>query len=199
MALKVGLTGGIGSGKTTVSKLFKAMGVPIYYADDAAKWLMQNDQDLMAAIKKQFGDAIYTNDNILDRAQLAGIVFNDADALKQLEALVHPAVHKHSIAWFKQHQNKAYTIKEAALMFESQSHLYLDKVITVFAPEEVRIARVMQRDGVSEAAVNARISQQMAASQKLALADYVIYNDGSQLLIPQVREIHKELVELAAN
>jgi dephospho-CoA kinase len=195
--LQIGLTGGIGSGKTTVSLLFKSLGIPIYYADDAAKWLMQHDKNLISAIKAHFGTTIYDQDNTLNRQALANIVFNDATALKQLESLVHPAVQQHGLDWVSQQQDVPYTLKEAALIFETGSYQHLDKVITVFAPESLRIARVQARDRASINAIKARIDNQLPDTKKCQLADYIIYNDNKQLLIPQVVRIHEELCQLA--
>jgi len=196
LPLKIGLTGGIGSGKTTVSRLFKSMGIPIYYADDAAKWLMQNDQTLINAIKKAFGATIYDNNNNLNRQSLANIVFNDKKALKHLESLVHPAVHQHGENWVAKQNHAPYVIKEAALTFESGSYKHLDKVITVFAPKKLRLQRVMQRDNVNASQVEARMQKQLPDHEKVSRADFVIYNDGTHLLIPQVQAIHHKLLAL---
>ncbi len=190
---KVGITGGIGSGKSTICKIFELLGIPIYYADDQAKWLMQNDPLLIQQVKDAFGADSYNEKNELNRQKIAGIVFKDPQALEKLESFVHPAVHRHSNAWAEQ-QNSPYVLKEAALTFESDSWKYLDKVITVYAPEEVRIARVLKRDKTTEAAIRARMAQQMSEEEKMERADFVIYNDGEKLLIPQVLEVHTRLV-----
>lgn len=194
--LQVGLTGGIGSGKTTVSKFFATLGVPIYYADDAAKWLMQNDKALVNAIRSAFGNDIYTDEQQLDRQKLADIVFNDIKALRRLESLVHPAVFRHSQEWSEKHDTADYLIREAALTFESGSYKLLDKVITVFAPREVRIQRVLQRDNSTKEAIEARMDKQWSDERKIELADFVIYNNGKQLIIPQIMKIHTNLIHL---
>ncbi|MGB0929953.1 MAG: dephospho-CoA kinase [Chitinophagales bacterium] len=194
--LQVGLTGGIGSGKTTITKFFATLGVPVYYADDAAKWLMQNDETLIKAIRSAFGNEIYTNEQKLDRQKLATIVFNDVKALRQLESLVHPAVFRHSQEWSAKHPDAPYLIREAALTFESGSYKLLDKVITVFAPKKVRIQRVLQRDNSTKEAIEARMDKQWKDERKMELADFVIYNDGKQLLIPQVLEINTKILNL---
>ncbi|MFK7904614.1 MAG: dephospho-CoA kinase [Chitinophagales bacterium] len=191
--LQVGITGGIGSGKTTISKFFATLGVPVYYADDSAKWLMQNDLPLIEAIQKEFGQDIYSNENTLNRQQLASIVFNDTEALRTLESLVHPAVFRHTQTWAAQHPNAPYLLREAALTFESGSYKMLDKVITVFAPKEVRIQRVLKRDSTNRGAIEARMDKQWADEKKVELADFVIVNDGEKLLIPQVLQIHRTL------
>ncbi len=194
--LQVGLTGGIGSGKTTVSRFFDTLGIPIYYADNAAKWLMQNDSILVSAIKTAFGEDIYNHDQVLDRQKLASIVFNDLKALRRLESLVHPAVFRHGQEWAAQYPEVPYIIREAALTFESGSYKMLDKVITVFAPKEIRIQRVLQRDNTNKEAIEARMDKQWKDERKIELADFVIVNDGTQFLIPQVLKIHKQLLEL---
>ena len=193
--LKIGITGGIGSGKTTVSKVFETLGIPVYYADNAAKELMNTDTMLAANIKAAFGEAAY-KENILDRAYLAGKVFNDPQQLEQLNRLVHPATIAHAAAWMER-QAAPYVLKEAALIFESGSQQQLQKVIGVFAPTPVRIQRVIYRDGISREAVLARMDKQIDETIKMRLCDYVITNDGQQLLIPQVLAIHEKLLMLA--
>ncbi|MEZ4888096.1 MAG: dephospho-CoA kinase [Chitinophagales bacterium] len=192
--LQVGLTGGIGSGKTMVSKFFALLGIPIYYADDAAKWLMQNDTTLIEAIKTTFGEHLYTKDQQLDRKLLANIVFNDVEALRTLESLVHPAVFQHTQEWATKHNSAPYLIREAALTFESGSYKILDKVITVYAPKDVRIQRVLQRDNTTIEAIEARMDKQMPDEKKMEMADFVVFNDGKTLLIPQILHIHKEIL-----
>lgn len=194
--LKIGITGGIGSGKSTICQIFEVLGVPVYYADDSAKSLMNNDLSLVNAIKKTFGDHVYDDRGQLDRQVLASLVFNDKKKLKKLESLVHPAVFAHSEAWIEQQaqKNVPYILKEAALIFESGSYQQLDKVITVFAPESVRIQRVKKRDNTSEAAIKARMDKQLSEEEKKRLANFIIYNDNQQALIPQVLKIHQELI-----
>lgn len=197
--LKIGITGGIGSGKTTVCKLFELLSVPVYYADGRAKWLMANDSDLIAKIKKLLGKSAYFSDGTLNRRYIADIVFDDKSKLNQLNALVHPAVGRDGEAWNRRQEELGapYTLKEAAILFESKSHLSLDKVITVYAPEEMRIARVRARDGTDRASVAARIKEQISDEEKIELSDFVIYNDGTKSLIRQVFELHRHLLELA--
>lgn len=194
--LKAGITGGIGSGKTTVCKIFETLGIPVYYADDRAKWLMTHDEHLMSEIRNAFGADAYTPDGQLNRAYLSGVVFSDAEKLKQLNALVHPAVFNDGSAWHQAQTGAPYTLREAALLYESGSYKAIDKMIVVTAPLALRIARVMERDNISEAAVRARIEKQWPEEEKIKRADYVIYNDGAQLLVPQVLKIHRALMHI---
>lgn len=193
---KVGITGGIGSGKTTVCKIFETLGIPIYYADDRAKWLMVNSPALQTGIINLFGKESYDEEGQLNRAYIGGIAFKHPKKLQKLNALVHPAVFVDGENWQQEqlaHQFP-YTLKEAALLYESGSHKFLDKMIVVTAPEELRIERVMKRDGLDKEAVQDRIARQMPEAEKVAQADYIITNDGQQLLIPQVLEIHQQLL-----
>ena len=190
---KVGITGGIGSGKTTVCKIFETLGIPVYYADDRAKWLMAHDPALKASIVAAFGAEAYRTDGALNRAFLAEAVFGDAAQLKRLNALVHPAVGRDAEAWHAQQTGVPYTLKEAALLFESGSYRRLDKVITVFAPRELRLQRIMRRDGARREQVEARMAHQLPEEEKVRRADYVIYNDGRAPLIRQAWEIHRIL------
>lgn len=196
--LKIGITGGIGSGKTTVCRIFASLGVPIYYADERAKWLMVNDTDLIRSIKELFGEEAYLPDGQLNRRHLSDLIFSEPQKREQMNALVHPAVWRDGEQWNAAFSDQPYTLKEAALIFESGGYRQLDKVIVVTAPEEIRIDRVVQRDQVDAAAVQARISAQMPESEKVARADFVINNDGRHFLIPQVLEIHQALLRQAA-
>lgn len=194
--LKVGITGGIGSGKTTVCKIFETLGIPVYYADDRAKWLMEHNEELVKGIKNLFGAEAYTSEGKLNRPYIAQIVFSEKDKLSSLNQLVHPAVGLDGIRWNEAQKGVPYTLKEAALIYESGSYQLLDKVITVFAPKDLRIQRVMARDQVDREAVESRIAKQMSEEEKMERADYVIYNDGNQSLIKQVYKIHKNLSDL---
>lgn len=197
--LRVGITGGIGSGKTTICKLFETLDIPVYYADDRAKWLMQHDDSLKSSIINEFGENVYGEDGKLDRKLLAGIVFNDKKQLKVLESFVHPKVFEDGVNWLQEHQDYPYTLRENAVLFETGSHKLMDKTITVFASKELRISRVIKRDNVTRAAVEARMDKQMDESEKLKLADYVIYNEGEESLIKQVYELHNTLLKLSKN
>ena len=196
-APRVGITGGIGSGKSTVCRIFhEALGIPIFYADIWAKKLLNFDPELRKGVTDIFGPQAYTPNDEYDRAFVAQIAFSDASKLAALNALVHPAVERESREWHD-HQVELgfpYTLKEAALMVESGSHLKLDFMIVVIAPEALRIQRVVQRDKITEAQVEARIRGQLSEAEKVKLADFVIVNDGSQMLLPQVWEIHQAIL-----
>ncbi len=192
--LKIGLTGGIGSGKSTVAKVFEVLGMPVYYADDAAKKLMNEEGPLKQQIQKIFGATAYRNGQ-LDRKYVADIVFKNPDKLQLLNALVHPATINDAQKWM-QRQRTSYAIKEAALIFESGAQQQLDYVIGVYAPTPLRIQRTMQRDGITEEEVIVRINKQLDENSKMQLCDFVIVNDEEQLLIPQVVEVHKKITAL---
>ncbi|HLK30658.1 MAG TPA: dephospho-CoA kinase [Puia sp.] len=193
--LKIGLTGGIGSGKSTVAKIFEVLGIPMYYADDAAKRLMNEDDNLKKEIIKNFGEESYINGK-LNRAYISSIVFNNKDKIELLNSLTHPAVMHDSERWMKE-QTAPYAIREAALIFESGINKHLDYVIGVSSPEELRIERTMKRDHVSREEVQKRMKNQMNEDEKMKLCDFVIYNDEKQLMMPQVLELHRKLSELA--
>lgn len=195
MVLRIGLTGGIGSGKSTVAQLFEVLGIPVYYADDAAKQLMNTDAELKMVIQKHLGIEIYKN-NKLDRQYLASIVFNDPAKLDLLNSIVHPATIRDAEQWMKQ-QTSPYAIKEAALLFESGAAEHTDYVIGVYAPEDLRIKRTMDRDGLNREEVLKRISRQIDEEMKMKLCDFIINNDEQQLIIPQVMELHEKLLLLA--
>ena len=192
MILKVGLTGGIGSGKSTVAKVFEVLGIPVYYADDAAKKLMNEDVALKELLVNEFGNAIYSNGK-LNRPHLSSLVFNNPKKLEALNAIVHPATIADADKWMQQ-QTAPYAIKEAALIFESHANNYLDKVIGVYAPAPLRIQRVMLRDKMNEEAILARINKQMDEDKKMQLCDFVITNNTLDLIIPQVLTIHQSLL-----
>lgn len=195
--LKIGITGGIGSGKSTVAKVFEVLGIPVYYADDAAKMLMNEDVVLKQKIQELFGESVYTN-GLLNRQALADIVFKSPGKLAQLNAVVHPATINAANDWLQQ-QTTPYAIKEAALIFESGAEELLDYVIGVYAPTPLRIERAMHRDNTSREEVVARMSKQLEEETKMRLCNFVITNDEQQLLVPQVIALHKYLLTLANN
>jgi dephospho-CoA kinase len=186
--LRVGLTGGIGSGKTTVAKIFESLGIPVYYADDAAKLIMNTDEELKASLIKNFGDRAY-KEGLLDRAWLASVVFADKDKLALLNSLTHPATIRDADRWMEK-QISPYTIKEAALLFESGANEHLDHIIGVYAPQALRIKRVMSRDNVTEEEVLKRLNRQMNEEEKMKRCDSIITNDEKQPLIQQVLNLH---------
>lgn len=191
--LKIGLTGGIGSGKTTVAKVFEYLGVPVFYADLEAKKCMQSDAILIKQLKETFGNDIYV-DRKLQKDRLARIIFNDNSALDTINRLVHPAVQKEFKDWCLI-QNTHYVMKEAAILFESGSDKELDQIVCVSAADDLRKQRIMQRDNVTESQVLERMSKQWQQSRKIALADFHISNDEKQLLIPQVLKVHSLLLK----
>lgn len=193
--LKIGLTGGMGSGKTTVSRIFSVLGIPVFYADDVAKQLMNEDESLKKKIIQLFGENAY-QDNELNRKFIAGIVFNDKFKLEQLNAVVHPVTIAAAANWINK-QTSPYIIKEAALMFESAAAVHLDYVIGVYAPQHLRLQRVMQRDNVKREDVLARMNSQIDETIKMKLCDFIIVNDEQQAVLPQVISLHKKLLALA--
>lgn len=196
--IKVGITGGIGSGKTTVCKLFEKMDIPVYYADREAKRLMNSDQDLKKKIKALLGKEAYYRNGRLDRKYVASIVFKDKEKLQKLNALVHPAVASDGKKWFEKQKTK-YAIKEAALLVENASYKQLDFLIVVTAPVEMRIKRVVKRDKSDYNQVKLRIANQLPEVQKKKVADFIIDNSGDVSLVSQVWKIHRKLMEMDEN
>lgn len=197
--LKVGITGGIGSGKSTITSLFHNLGVPIYNSDERAKWLLSNDVDLMDQIKILFGQESYSN-NKLNRAHIANIVFQDNDMLKQLNAIVHPLVKIDFENWLLLQKKEPLVIKEAAILIESGAYKELDILIVVFANKEIRIKRVMNRDNVAKEDVEKRIETQLSDSERLKFAHYSIENNKDQSnLKKQVGELYKQLLSYPKN
>lgn len=189
----VGITGGIGSGKSTVCQLFKLLGIPVYSADDRAKALMAVDPTLKSQILEEFGEDSYLPNGGVNRAYLAQKVFSDPEKVKKINSFVHPAVAKDFKKW-AEIQSAPYLIKEAALLFETGAAEELDRVINVSSPLKIRMARVLARDPHrKEDQVNQIINQQLPDEQKNERADFVIKNTDNKLLIPQVLEIHKKL------
>ncbi len=191
MAVMIGLTGGIGSGKSVVAKVFATLGIPVFNADDEAKRIMQSSIEIKTKLIEQFGTDIY-NVHGLDKEKLASIVFNDSFQLQLLNAIVHPVTIQAAKDWAAK-QTSPYVIKEAALIFESGAADGLFKVIGVTAPISIRIHRVMQRDGITKDQVDARMRNQISDTIKMRLCDYVIENNNQQMVIPQVLEIDKAI------
>ena len=193
MSLKVGITGGIGVGKTVCCKIFEILNVPVFYADKRAKLIMQNDAGVKLKILKAFGEKSYTSNGELNRSYLSGKVFSNSENTKLINRIVHPAVGVVLKQWF-QNVTTPYAIYEAALMFESGSNQFLDKIIVVDAPLDLRVERVINRDDVDPEEVHNRISKQIPQLKKINQADYVIRNDGSQSVLKQILEIHLNLM-----
>jgi dephospho-CoA kinase len=192
---QIGITGGIGSGKSLVSKIFAVLGIPVYDADSHAKELMTTDGILVSGIKKEFGDLSYNTDGGLNREYLAEHVFNDEKKLSVLNALVHPRVAVDYEGWVKQQGEVPYVLKEAALLFEAATHKTLDKIIVVHAPLEMRIQRVQKRDPHrSVEQIKAIVEKQMPEEEKLKRADYIVVNDETQLVTSQVISLHEKFI-----
>lgn len=190
--LQIGITGGIGSGKSLVCRIFHCMGIPVYDADSRAKNVMTTDGILISQIKKEFGELAYHSDGSINRGFLSEEVFPKPNRLKVLNALVHPRVATDYEKWINEHLQFTYVIKEAALLFESGSYRSLDWVIVISAPEELRIQRTLKRDrGRTIEQVNNIIAQQWTEEEKMKLANSVIRNDGSQLIVKQVINLHQ--------
>ncbi len=190
--LKIGITGGIGSGKSTVCRVFSVLGIPVFEADRIAKDLMNTDQGIHEKMVNLFGASVYLPDQTIDRKYLAGIVFNNPSLLAQLNAIVHPVVQKTFFDWCKKQQSP-YVIHEAAILFESGFHKMMDKTIVVVTNENERIERVMKRNGLTLELVKERIKNQWSDEERIKLADFVIGNNDNELIIPQIIEIDKKI------
>lgn len=194
--LRIGLTGGIGSGKTTVAQIFGVLGIPVYSSDDAAKRLMNEDEDLKKKIIESFGKESYQNGE-LNRKYVANEAFSDPKKIKLLNSMVHPATIKDASAWMEK-QNAPYVIKEAALIFESGSDQFLDYVIGVKSPLNLRIERTMKRNNVTAEEVASRMKLQMDEVEKMNRCDFIIVNDEKEMLIPQVLSLHQKFLEVTS-
>lgn len=193
--LRIGITGGIGVGKTIVCRLFQVLGIPVYDADTRAKWVMQYDLALKQELQEAFGEEAYTSEGQLNRAYLASVVFNNQQRLDKLNALVHPHVGLDFERWAEANANAPYLIKEAALMFESESWRQMDEIIVVTAPLDVRLKRLLKRDPHrTEADIKAIISKQLSEEEKIARAQHIVYNDDQRLIIPQVLALHEQFL-----
>jgi len=195
--LKIGITGSIGSGKSTVCRIFETLGIPVYYADARGRYLMQFDEIVIKKVLDVFGPGILADDKSIDRNLLAGIVFNNPSKLEVLESIIHPAVFSDFNHWI-QLQNSKYVLKEAALLFEAGSYKELDKIITVAAPLDIRLERVMLRDHGTKEQIMAREKRQWPDAMKIEMADFIIINDDKQLLMPQVMELHERLISIVS-
>lgn len=190
--IKVAVTGGIGSGKTTVCEVFKQLGIPVFNADEVAKQLMHTDKNIVSGIKKLLGNESYSAKGILERTLIAQKIFNNSSLLKQMNALVHPAVREAFQKWASQ-QMAPYVIQEVAILFENHQETSFDSIIAVTAPLEVKLKRVMQRDKVDRQKVLDRMKNQLPDEYKTEKSHFVIVNDGETLLLPQIIKIHQKL------
>jgi dephospho-CoA kinase len=190
--IRIGITGGIGSGKTTVCKLFEILGVPVYYSDEESKKLLDEDTAVHSFLLQEFGREVLDANGKVDRKILAEKVFGNKEALAKLNSVVHPAVGKHFADWLKARE-APYILKEAAILFESGANKQVDRVITVLAPAELKIERAMKRNGISREEVIRRMNNQMSDEEKAKRSDYILTNDEQSLLIPQVLELHRQL------
>jgi dephospho-CoA kinase len=194
---KIGITGGIGAGKTIISQIFVCLGIPVYYADQRAKHLMNHDKRLMDEIKQHFGEKSYI-DGKLNRKYLSEYIFQDTENLKLINSLVHPRVKEDYHHWHQQQTQSAYTLKEAALLFESRSYKELDRVILITAPKQVRLERVLLRDTHRDINdILEIINHQMSEQEKKDKANYLIVNDNKNMVIPQVLTVHNEIISLS--
>ncbi len=193
--LKIGITGGMGSGKSTVARMFQVLGVPVYFADDAGKRLMQTDPEIRKKIIQLFGPKSYSA-NDLNRSFLAHLVFNNPAQLKALNAIVHPAVNADSLMWMAS-QTAPYVLKEAALLFESGSYKHLDYIIGVSSSLALRIQRIQERDGIGEEQILSRMEKQLPENEKMERCDFLIDNNLKKPIIPQVLALHEKLLNLA--
>lgn len=188
----VGLTGGIGSGKTTIANMFQELGVAIYIADIEAKKLMQTSEVIKKELTEAFGEEAYINGE-LNRSYLSNIVFNQPEELQKINNIIHPKVGAHFKEWYQAHHNDTYVIKEAAILFENDTYKQCDKIITVVAPVEERFRRILLRDTTTREAVQNRMDNQWSDAKKIALSDYVIYNEDLEKASAQVAQIHQEI------
>jgi len=190
--IKVGITGGIGSGKSTVCKVFKVLGIPVFEADKVARQLMNSDNRIRIQLINIFGSSVYLSDKTVDRNFLSGIVFNNSTLLAKLNSIVHPVVQNTFDEWCKSQQSP-YVLHEAAILFESGFYKLMDKTIVVATDEAERIQRVIKRDGSSDELVRERIRNQWTDEQRIKLADFVIGNNDNELIIPQIVIIDKKI------
>ena len=192
--LKIGITGGIGSGKTIVCSVFQNLGIPVFNADNQAKSLL-NNKDVIEFYKQEFGNEVFSG-FLIDKVKLAKLIFNNAEALHKVNSFIHPLVYKLFDEWCLLQKDKPYVINEAALLFETQGYKRLDFTILVVAPVEIRIKRVMQRDSSGIEDIKARMDKQLNDEQKLKLANYIIENNDRELLLPSILNLHSNFLKM---
>lgn len=192
--LKIGLTGNIGSGKTRVCKIFEALNIAVFYADLEARKILNSSQ-VIEELSYLFGSHIVNRDLTIDRKKLADIVFNDQQELQKLNNLIHPKLKDHFLIWSQSHLNHPYVIQEAAILFENGFDRLMDFSITVAASQEIRLKRVMTRDQASQEEVLARMNHQWSDEEKEKAADFIINNDGQEMLLPQILNLHQQLIQ----
>jgi dephospho-CoA kinase len=199
--LKIGITGGIGTGKTFVCTIFKQFNIPVYNADEAAKELVESDKKLKEKIINAFGLEAFTSSGSYNLEFMRKIIFHNEQAKTTINQIIHPAVLRDSQKWFGKMkiQNFPYAIKEAALLFESKSNIGLDKIIVIHAPIDLRIQRLIQRDRITESEARTKINAQWSQDEKIKLADYIITNDGLHAVIPQVYKLHELFLQMYAD
>ncbi len=193
--LSIGLTGGIGSGKSLVADFFKLLGIPVYISDVEAKKLMQTNSLIRKSLIDAFGEMVYSDLGELNRSVLAKIIFNNGDALKKINSIVHPQIRLHYQEWLLKHVGVPYVLQESAILFDTGLYKNFDKIITVTADKEIRLKRVVERDSCSRESVLERMDKQISEQEKIEKSDFVIYNN-TELVIPQIIDIHNQLLEL---
>lgn len=191
--IKVGLTGGIGSGKSLVSEIFFKLGIPVFNADNEAKIILNQNTDVINSIKSTFGNVYIGNE--INKKKIASIIFNDQDALKKINSIVHPKVHEYFHTWITENNDAKYIIEEAAILFESNAYKDMDITINVHADELIRINRVLKRDKTTIEAIKSRIKNQLNDEDRIKIADYTIYNNGDKPLLQQVLDIHNKILK----
>lgn len=195
--LNVGITGSIGAGKTVACNVFKTLGVPVFNSDTEARILINTDPLIKAALINAFGNEVYLENGQLDKTRMATLIFSDSDARQKVNSIVHPVVKKKFDEWRRANEGHKYVLQEAAILFESGAWRFSDKIIVVTAPEKTRIDRIMKRDGSDHDSVKNIIASQLSDDEKIKKADYIIYNDTTDLLLPQILKLHEELCSLA--
>jgi len=191
---KLGLTGGIGSGKSLISEIFIRLGIPVFNADIESKKIVNSNRDVIKLLSNEFGKDLYS-DNGLNKQMLAEIIFNDKIALQKVNQIIHPKVRDYFKVWMDKNHYAQYVIEEAAILFESKANFDMDFTINVHADEFIRIDRVVRRDNMDAELVKRRMENQLSDKERIALADFTIYNDGKQMVLPQVLEIHNKIIK----